>query len=126
MRVASVTFGLVTVAALDMVLLLGATGEPPWFGTLVMVMDITLIVSSILLGVVFLRDGKTVLASLFLSNLGLMLAAMLIRAYGLRLTPMVLFGADVYWLNLYISGLVVCIRTSPRGKLTGVADYEGR
>ena len=46
MRIVGGVLGVVTVVALDLILLIGAGGElPPWFGTLVVVMDLTLVAS---------------------------------------------------------------------------------
>jgi hypothetical protein len=57
-RIAGVVLGVVTVAALDLIPLIGAGGEPPpWFGALVLAMDLSLIVSSVALGVAFHRRG---------------------------------------------------------------------
>ncbi len=127
MRFAAMSLGVATTAALDLILLVGASGEQPsWFGVLVLVMDVALAASSVALGVVFLRDRMRTLGWLFLGNLGVMLAALLLRASGVRFPPAVLFGADLYWLNLYIVGLVVCIRGHRPRAEPGAAPDRGR
>jgi hypothetical protein len=50
------------------------------------------------------------LGLLFLGNLAVMLGALLLRGAGVQFPRTVLFGADLYWLNLYLVGLVICIR----------------
>src|SRR4051812_42218207 len=83
MRVVAAVLGLTTVAALDLVLLIGTAGDPPpWFGALVLVMDVSLLASSVAFGVVFLRTGRRLLGALFLFNLVIMLAALAVRASG--------------------------------------------
>src|SRR5262249_13341764 len=62
----ALALGPLTVAALDLILLLGASGEvPPWFGALVLAMDLSLLASSIGLGLSFLRRGRRLLGALF-------------------------------------------------------------
>jgi hypothetical protein len=99
------------VGALNLILLIGTSDEPaPWFGILVLLMDVSLIASSVALGVTFLRGGKRLLGALFLGNLLLMLVAFLVRIIGMQFPRAVLFAADLYWLNLYLVGIVVFIR----------------
>jgi hypothetical protein len=113
-RIVAVVLGLVTVAALDLILLAGAGDEPPvWFGILVLVMDVSLLASSVTLGTVLLARGRRLLGALFLGNLAVMLGALVLRTSGVEFPRAVPFGADVYWLNLYLLGLVVCIREGP-------------
>jgi hypothetical protein len=127
-RVVAVVLGVVTVAALDLILLIGAGDEPPaWFGVLVLVMDGSLVASSVTLGVAFLGRGRRVLGVLFLGNLVVMLGALVVRASGLQFPRAVLFGADLYWLNLYLVGLVIFIREgssspNPARRPTGPAQ----
>ncbi len=113
MRAAALALGLLTVVALDLVVFIGAAGEPPWFGVLVLALDLSLLASSVALGVVFFRRGRRALGAVFLGNLALMLAALVLRAAGLEFPRAVLFGADLYWLNLYLVGLAVCVRDGP-------------
>ena len=83
MRIAGVVLGVVTVAALNLILLIGAGGEPPpWFGALVLAMDLSLIASSVALGVAFLRRGRRLLGLLFLGNLVALSSAPLNGASG--------------------------------------------
>jgi hypothetical protein len=111
MRIVGVVLGMVTVVALDLILLIGASGEPPsWFAALVLVMDLSLIASSVTLGIAFLRRGRFPLGTLFLVNLVVMLGALMLRVSGVEFPRAVLFAADVYWLNLYLVGLVILIR----------------
>jgi hypothetical protein len=111
MRIVGVVLGVITVVALDLILLIGAGGEPPpWFGALVLVMDLSLIASSVALGVTFLRSGRRLLGLLFLANLVVMLVALILRVSGVQFPRTVLFGADLYWLNLYLVGLAILIR----------------
>lgn len=111
MRIVGVVLGAVTVVALDLILLIGAGGEPPpWFGALVLVMDVSLIASSVSLGIAFLRFGRRLLGVLFLMNLVVMLGALMLRVSGVRFPRVLLFGADLYWLNLYLVGLAALPR----------------
>jgi hypothetical protein len=50
---------------------------------------------------------------LFLVNLVVMLGALLLRLSGVEFPRSVLFGADLYWLNLYLVGLVIWAREGP-------------
>ena len=108
MRRAGMVLGAVTVAALDLILLIGVGGDtPPWFGALVLVMDAALIASSAALGVSFLRRSRRMLGALFLGNLAVMLAALVLRVSAVEIPRPALFAADLYWLNLYLVGLAV-------------------
>ena len=114
MRVVAVGLGLVTVAALNLILLVGAGGElPARFGLLVLVMDLSLLGSSLGLGVLCLANGRRLLGALFLGNLLVMAGALALRAADVPIPRAVLFGADLYWLNLYLVGLVICTRGRP-------------
>jgi hypothetical protein len=130
-RVDGFVLGAVTVAALDLILLVGAAGEPPpWFGALVLAMDLSLAASSVALGASFLRRHRPLLGVLFLGNLAVMLAALALRASGADIPRAVLFGADLYWLNLYLVGLVTGTREGrapwpgPPPQPTGPAPRE--
>jgi hypothetical protein len=110
-RIVGVVLGVVTVVTLDLILLIGASGEPSsWFDSLVLVMDVSLITSSIVLGIAFLRGGRRPLGALFLVNLVVTLGAPMLRVSGVQFPRAVLFGADLYWLNLYLVGLTFWIR----------------
>src|SRR5688572_21514238 len=120
MRIVGVVLGVVTTVALVLILLLGY--EPPsWFGTLVRVMDLSLIISSIALGITFFGQGKRLWGFVFLSNLAPMLTALALVALGVQLPPAVLFGADAYWLVLYLVGLTVCVFERPKSALPPAA-----
>ena len=124
-----VVLGVVTVAALDLILLIGVGGgPPPWFGALVLVMDLALISSSVALGVLFLRRGRRVLGVLFFGNLAAMLAALVLRVSAVEIPRPALFAADLYWLNLYLVGLAVAARASvrPDAEPGAAADGGGR
>lgn len=109
MRVLAVVLGVVTTAALDLILLIGTGREPPpWFGLLVLMMDLSLIGSSVALGIVFLGRGHR-LAALFLGNRPVMLVALALRMLEVPIPRAALFGADLYWLNLYLVGLMICV-----------------
>jgi hypothetical protein len=109
--IVAVVLGVVTVAALDLILLIGASGEPlQWFGILVPVLDMSLLASSITFGIAFFRRGNRLFGSLFLANPLILLVALMLRISGVQFSRALLFGADLYWLNLYLVGLVIWIR----------------
>jgi hypothetical protein len=97
----------VAVASLNAILLLGAAGPdlgapPGLLGSLVLALDVSLVASSLLLGVGFARRGHGWLAALFLGNVAVFLAAAVLRASGITFRPAALFAADLYWLHLYL------------------------
>ena len=103
----AIALSIATVLALDLILLLGAGIQDPGsirpvFGGLVMVMDLCLVSSSSLLGFRFARLGNKRAAVLFFLNIGLFVVAFLFVASGVRLHPLLLYTADLYWLNLYL------------------------
>ena len=103
----AIALSIATVLALDLILLLGAGVQDresirPVFGGLVMVMDLSLVSSSSLLGFRFARLGNKRAAALFFLNIGLFVVAFLFVASGVRLHPLLLYTADLYWLNLYL------------------------
>jgi hypothetical protein len=101
---------LATIAALDLILLIGAGTDPPrpaWFGALTAATDLCLVASSALLGAALLRRRRRLLGSMFLANPALMLCALVLRLAGAEFGRALLFGAAVYWLNLYLVGLCV-------------------
>src|SRR5438105_12214345 len=75
------------------------------FGILVFVMDVSLVVSSYLLGYLFWKEHRVVWATLFFTNLLIMVAAFVLKLSGTVLSSFVLFGTDLYWLNLYLACL---------------------
>jgi len=106
----AVTLALATVAALDVILVAGA-GFPdsaPGEGLIagaVPIMDLCLVVSSVLLGRLLFANGSRGLGMLFTLNLALFAMAVVVRLRGSMPPRWLLFGVDVYWLNLYLVAL---------------------
>jgi hypothetical protein len=105
------SLSILTILALDLILVLGAAAHDPrsirpYFGVLVPVMDLSLVASSGLLGLFFLKHRSRFLGAAFLLNLGIFAVALILVTSGARFTPILLFAADVYWLNLYLIGIV--------------------
>ena len=103
----AIALSIATILSLNLILLLGAglqDRQPirSLFGGLVMVMDLCLVSSSGLLGFHFARRRSKLLATLFFLNLGLFLVAFILVASGVLFHPLVLYAADLYWLNLYL------------------------
>jgi hypothetical protein len=101
---------LLTVICLDLILLFGAAVPDaqsirPYFNALVAVMDLSLVSSSGLLGLYFLRHHSQFLGAAFLLNIGLFAVAFVLVTSGVRFARILLFAADVYWLNLYLIGV---------------------
>jgi hypothetical protein len=101
---------IVTILCLDLILLLGAAVHDrpsvrPYFGGLVALMDLSLVASSGLLGRIFLKQNYRFLGAAFLMNIGIFAVAFLLVTSGVRFAPILLFAADVYWLNLYLIGI---------------------
>ena len=76
----TIALSIATVLALDLILLLGAGIQDPgsirpFFGGLVMVMDLCIVSSSSLLGFSFARLGNKRPAALFFLNIGLFVAS---------------------------------------------------
>ena len=67
-----------------------------------MVMDLCLVSSSSLLGFRFARLGNKRPAALFFLDIGLFVVAFLFVASGVRFRSLLLYAADLYWLNLYL------------------------
>src|SRR4051812_9508548 len=93
------------VASLDALLLLGIAGTDlgaprGLVGVLVLALDVSLVASSLLLGLGFARRGQGILSALYLGNLALFGGAAALRASGVVFRPAVLFAADLYWLHL--------------------------
>ena len=109
MKYLTASLSILTILSLDLILLLGAVEHDPqsvrpYFNGLVAVMDLSLVASSGLLGLFFLRHRSRFLGAVFLLNIGIFVAAFILVASGVRFTPVLLFGADIYWLNLYLIG----------------------
>jgi hypothetical protein len=107
----SALLSLLTVLCLDLVLLLGAAVPDtqsirPYFNALVAVMDLSLVSSSGLLGLFFLKHHSRFLGAAFLLNIGIFAVAFLLVTSGVRFARILLFAADIYWLNLYLIGIM--------------------
>ena len=106
----AVTLAVVTVAALNVILVVGAglpdstTGERLLSG-MVPIMDLSLVLSSVLLARIFIAKGFPTLGKIFLFNIALFAVAVVVRAAGSMPPRWLLFTADAYWLNLYLIAL---------------------
>ncbi len=103
----AIAFALVVVVSLNVILLLGAAGEdmgapPAVLGGSVAIFDVSLVGSSIMLGLTFSRLKRGFLSALFFGNLILFIVAAAARVAGISFRPAVLFAADLYWLNVYL------------------------
>ena len=103
----AIPFALIVVASLNAILLVGAArsdfGAPSSaLSGLVLILDLSIVVSSIVLVFVFARLKWRRLSLLFLANLAVFLVAAAARLFGLSFRPAVLFATDLYWLNLYL------------------------
>jgi hypothetical protein len=103
----AIAFALIAVVSLNVVLLAGAAGHDldvslGLFRVAVVILDISILVSSILLGLTFARLKRGVLSALFLSNVGVFIVAAGVRMSGFSFRPAALFVTDLYWLNLYL------------------------
>jgi hypothetical protein len=79
-------------------------------------MDLSLVSSSGLLGLFFLRHHSRFLGAAFLLNIGIFAVAFVLVTSGFRFARTLRFAADIYWLNLYLIGLSKYFhgRVSPR------------
>ncbi len=107
MKYLTALLSILTILSLDLILLLGALEHDlqsiqPVFNGLVAVMDLSLVSSSALLGLIFMRHRARALGAVFLLNIVIFVAALILVGSGVRFTRVLLFGADVYWLNLYL------------------------
>ncbi|HEV3121464.1 MAG TPA: hypothetical protein VGY53_06155 [Isosphaeraceae bacterium] len=107
MRLLAILLSLLTIAALELLLLLGAavhdrSSIEQFFNGLVMALDLSLVTSSGLLGYLFARQRRTTLASVFFLNIGIFVVAVVLRVSGVTFPPLLLFGVDLYWLSLYL------------------------
>jgi hypothetical protein len=105
------SLSLLTIISLDLILILGAAVPDtqsirPYFGALVAVMDLSLVASSGLLGHFFLTHRFRLLGAAFLLKIGIFAVALVLVTSGVRFTPILLFAADIYWLNLYLIGIM--------------------
>lgn len=106
----AVTLALATVAALDVILVAGAGVPDPalaqgLIAVAVPIMDLCLFVSSVLLARLLFANGFRGLGTLFTINLALFAVALVVRLRGSMPPRWLLFGVDVYWLNLYLVAL---------------------
>lgn len=109
MRKLSVALMLVTVLSLNAILLIvdgvgtDVMGHNKYFGLLVNVMYLGLIVSSLLQAYLNWQQHRVIWTAVFLANLLLVLVPMTLKVAGLTtISPLFLVGLDLYWLNLYI------------------------
>jgi len=110
MRGATTLLSIATILSLNLILLLGAAVEDPdsirrVFNGLVVVLDLSLVSSSGLLGLFFMRRRCRLLGALFFLNILIFGVAVILRTSEVRFPPALLFAADLYWLNLYLIGL---------------------
>ena len=96
-----------TVGALNLILLVGAAVHDPKvlqpaLFVLVNVLHLGLVVSSPLLGIWYWRAGPRWLGVVFWINLVALEVSAVVRVVWGIFPPLVLFGADLYWLNLYL------------------------
>jgi hypothetical protein len=107
MNTLAMTLALATVATLDLILLVGAglpgsaSGER-LTAVVVPLMDLCLVVSSVLLARILIAVGVRKLGFLFVLNLALFAMAAVVRARGSMPPRWLLYGVDVYWVNLYL------------------------
>jgi hypothetical protein len=116
LRYAAIVLSILVIVALDAILLLGALVHDPQsiravFDGVVIVIDLSLVSSSGLLGILFIRRQNRLVAALFFLNIVIFVIAFILRASGVFFPPLALYGADIYWLNLY---LVCLARYWPR------------
>jgi hypothetical protein len=104
------TLAIAAVAALNVIVVAGAglpdsvTGER-LLAIAVPIMDVSLVLSSVLLGRILLARGVRTLGIVFLLNIGLFAIAIVMRVAGSVPSRWLLFTADAYWLNLYLIAL---------------------
>jgi hypothetical protein len=108
MKSLSLILALVVITSLNAILLWGAgtagnvVGSNSMFGILVLALDVSLVASSFLLGYLFWREHRVAWATLFFTNLLMMMVALVLKLTNTGLSSFVLFGADLYWLDLYL------------------------
>jgi len=110
MNKSALTLGVVTVAILNVVIIVGAglpasaSGER-LIAALIPVLDFCVVVSSVLLGKTLVARGLRTLGILFFLNIALFALAIVVRVSGSMPPRWLLFATDVYWLNLYLVAL---------------------
>jgi hypothetical protein len=103
----AIAFALIVVVSLNVILLLGAAGEDMGapagaLAASVVIFDVSLVVSSLMLGLTFAKLKRAHLSALFFGNLALFIVAAAARVSGISFRPAALFAADLYWLNVYL------------------------
>jgi hypothetical protein len=111
----AILLSIVTIIAVELILLVGASVKDTesvqrFFDGLILIFDLSLVSSSGLLGVLFARRSNRLLATLFFLNIGVFVVAIIVRSVGILFPPLLLFAADLYWLNLYLVCLARCGR----------------
>ena len=104
---AAILLSIVTIVSLNIILILGAVIEEPQSRSRalsgpVVVLDLSLVSSSGLLGILFHKRHHRFLGAIFLTNIGILGVAYVVRSLGVHFPPWLLYGADIYWLNLYL------------------------
>ncbi|HWE36063.1 MAG TPA: hypothetical protein VG406_05770 [Isosphaeraceae bacterium] len=108
---AALALSVVVIACLNAILLIGAAFPgradlKPAFDATILAFDLALVSSSLLLGIFFARRRQRVMAVVFFANVGIEALALIYRGTGRTFSPLALFGADLYWLQLYVIVLV--------------------
>ncbi len=111
MRNAIVWAMLSTIITLNAILFLGTLEHDSPLNHLILdslvpMFDAWMLVSSGLLGVRFWRQRRRWLSGLFGLNILIFAGAVIWRSSGLHFPRWLLFGADLYWLHLYLIVLV--------------------
>ena len=130
MKFLAALLSIVTILSLDTILLLGAVVHDPQsirlvLNGLVAVLDLSLVSSSGLLGLFFMKHRSRFLGAVFFLNIGIFVVAFILTTSGVRFPPIVLFAADIYWLNLYLICLArysdrIFSLTLSRNRSTGI------
>lgn len=111
-RRAALALSVVVIACLNEILMIGAAfpgraDVKPALDATILVFDLALVGSSLLLGILFARRRERGLARLFFANVGVYVFALIYRGTGRTFPMPVLFGADLYWLQLYLAVLLL-------------------
>lgn len=111
-RRAALALSVVVVVCLNGILWIGAAFPgradlKPALDATILVFDLALVASSLLLGTLFARGRERTLAALFFANVAVYVFALIYRGTGRTFPASVLFGADLYWLQLYLAVLLL-------------------
>jgi hypothetical protein len=106
-RRSALGLSLIVIACLNLILLIGAAFPgrvdlKPIFDATILFFDVALVSSSLLLGTLLGRRRERLFAVLFFANVGIFAVAIIYRSVGKPFPPLILFGADLYWLQLYV------------------------